>query len=272
MEARKTPFLLLTLTALVAGAALSALLWRFTFLGFQEIHPRGPLLFASLLALFNLYFSGGYLLLVITTITHKELIPFRYAGSKLLKIFYPLTLPLAKILGFSREQLQRSFVAVNNALVRAHKVKVAPSKILLLLPHCLQDAQCPVKLTQDVNNCRRCGTCNIEELVGIADRYGVSLIVATGGTTARRAIADHRPQAVIAVACERDLTSGIRDSYPLPVFGIFNQRPFGYCLNTKVEPDQVREALEIVLGKEEVAPAVIGAEESKEPADGARHC
>ncbi len=261
----------MTLTALMAAAALSLLLWRFTYLGFRELHPRGPLVFAGVLLLLNLYLLGGYVLLVISALTHKELIPFRFAGTKFLKIFYPLILPLSKILGFSREQLQRSFVAVNNALVRAHKVKVTPSKILLLLPHCLQDSQCPVKLTQDVNNCRRCGSCNIEELVAIADRYTISLIVATGGTTARRSIEDHRPQAVIAVACERDLTSGIRDSYPLPVFGIFNQRPYGYCLNTRVEPDQVREALEIILGKEEVAPAVITPEESGETADGARH-
>ena len=36
------------------------------------------------------------------------------------------------------------------------------------------------------------------------------------------------------MACERDLTAGIRDAYPLPVIGVLNQRPHGPCFNTQV--------------------------------------
>jgi hypothetical protein len=48
----------------------------------------------------------------------------------------------------------------------------------------------------------------------------------------------------VAVACERDLSSGIIDSYPLPVLGVTNERPFGPCFNTKVDLGQVIEAIE----------------------------
>ena len=77
---------------------------------------------------------------------------------------------------------------------------------------------------------------------------GVDLSVATGGTLARRIIKEKRPKAIIAVACERDLTSGIVDSYPLPVIGILNQRPFGPCINTRVDMKDVQEALEYFTG------------------------
>src|SRR5574341_356597 len=76
----------------------------------------------------------------------------------------------------------------------------------------------------------------------------VLLPVATGGTLARRRVAEAKPQAIIAVACERDLTSGIQDAYPLPVIGILNDRPFGPCFNTSVDIAKVAEALEFLAG------------------------
>ena len=54
----------------------------------------------------------------------------------------------------------------------------------------------------------------IKGLVGLSEKYGVGLAVATGGTLARRIIVDRRPKLIIAVACERDLSSSIQDSYP----------------------------------------------------------
>ena len=47
----------------------------------------------------------------------------------------------------------------------------------------------------------------------------------------------------MAVACELDLTSGIQDSYPIPVIGILNERPHGPCINTKVDIQKVKRAI-----------------------------
>jgi hypothetical protein len=49
------------------------------------------------------------------------------------------------------------------------------------------------------------------------------------------------------VACERDLSSGIQDSYPLPVFGVLNSRPQGPCYDTLVDLEKVEEALKTFL-------------------------
>jgi hypothetical protein len=77
----------------------------------------------------------------------------------------------------------------------------------------------------------------------LSDRYQVKIAVATGGTLARRIIVDNRPEAIVAVACELDLTSGIQDSYPIPVIGILNERPNGPCINTKVDIEKVKDAI-----------------------------
>jgi uncharacterized protein len=81
-------------------------------------------------------------------------------------------------------------------------------------------------------------------LIFIADEHQLNLFVATGGSLARRIINEIKPEAVIAVACENDLSSGIADTYPLPIFGITNERPHGPCLNTKVDLSRIREAIE----------------------------
>ena len=88
-----------------------------------------------------------------------------------------------------------------------------------------------------------CGKCEIKDLIELSDQYQVKIAVATGGTLARRIIVDNRPEAIVAVACELDLTSGIQDSYPIPVVGILNERPNGPCINTKVDIQKVRDAI-----------------------------
>ncbi len=72
--------------------------------------------------------------------------------------------------------------------------------------------------------------------------------MATGGTLARKIVLDARPEAIVAVACERDLSSGIVDTFPMPVMGISNERPFGPCFNTRVDLEKVKEAIRFFSG------------------------
>lgn len=51
------------------------------------------------------------------------------------------------------------------------------------------------------------------------------------------------PKAIVAVACERDLSSGIKDIKLIPVLGIVNERPEGPCCNTRVNLAKVEEAI-----------------------------
>jgi hypothetical protein len=141
-----------------------------------------------------------------------------------------------------KERYQRFIINLNNTLVK--KEKIIPKKILLLLPHCLQMDECDIRLTFNIFNCKRCGRCEIKDLIQIAEENGLTLFVATGGSLARRIVTSTKPDAIVAVACENDLSSGIADTYPLPVLGIPNIRPFGPCINTKVDLSRVRDYIE----------------------------
>jgi hypothetical protein len=159
----------------------------------------------------------------------------------LLKIVYPLLMLLAAFFKGKREAFQLWAVRMNNRLIDPAAINAA--NILILLPHCLQIADCDVRITHNIQNCKRCGRCGIKDLIGIAEESGLQLFVATGGTIARRIVKDSRPDAIIAIACERDLSSGIVDTYPMPVIGILNERPHGPCVNTQVSLTAVREVL-----------------------------
>lgn len=152
-----------------------------------------------------------------------------------INLLLPVAVPLGQILGFDKKVIRSSFIEVNNQLVGAEKDIYSGNQVLLLAPHCLQMHDCTHKVTTDVHNCRRCGRCAVSGLLELEDKYGVKVAVATGGTLARKFIGEFRPRAVIAIACERDLTSGIQDSNPLPVLGVLNARPNGPCYETTVD-------------------------------------
>ena len=81
----------------------------------------------------------------------------------------------------------------------------------------------------------------------LAEEIGFHFFVVTGGTLARQKVKEIRPKAVVAIACERDLTSGIQDVYPLPTVGIMNIRPNGPCYNTKVDIEEFRRVITEII-------------------------
>lgn len=161
----------------------------------------------------------------------------------LLKIAYPLLMLIGSIAPSRKEALQDFVVRLNNRLVL--KLGIHTKRLLLLMPHCIQVDKCEIRLTHNVRNCEGCGKCEIKGLIEISDRTGMELFIATGGNLARRIVKDTRPEAIIAVACERDLSSGIADVYPMPVYGVANERPCGPCLNTRVDLSKVEEAINL---------------------------
>jgi hypothetical protein len=186
-----------------------------------------------------------FALIVVSSYIGRDLVS---AKKITVRILFPLASTVGRILGVEAEALRSSFIDMNNSLVRASARLVGGDRLLLLLPHCLQSFDCPHRVTSEVRNCHGCGGCEIADLITLCDARGVKMSIATGGTLARRVIVETRPTAIVAVACDRDLTSGILDSYPIPVIGVLNERPFGPCRNTRVDLGNVRGAMDFFLG------------------------
>ncbi len=241
---------LLAVTCLILSG-LAYVLWWVPNVGLQNIHPYLPAILAATLGLLVLAVVAGSILLTLTILAGRDFILSRKLRGAVVKVLFPLLVVIGKIFGISREKISHSFVAINNQLVLAQDLRVPASRLLLLMPHCLQNHNCRVKITGNVENCEGCGKCPIKDLLEISHKYDVALAVATGGTIARRIVVQKRPQLIVAVACERDLTSGIQDTYPLPVYGIFNRRPYGPCFNTGVPLEEVEMAIRHFLDNSE---------------------
>ncbi|MBR4943833.1 MAG: DUF116 domain-containing protein [Peptococcaceae bacterium] len=167
------------------------------------------------------------------------------SGRGIVELFYPMVLRVGRFIGISKEEIEDSYIKINNQITVAAAEKFRPEEVLVLAPHCLQNTSCPHKITIDVHNCHRCGKCSIDGLLTIAEDTGVNFVVASGGTFARKFAKEYNPKAIVAIACERDLTSGIKDMnvQRIPVVGVLNDRPNGPCHNTSVQLCKVRQAI-----------------------------
>jgi hypothetical protein len=211
--------------------------------GLRNIHSSLPFLFTLALSVLVFLMLSGGLLLVFTIFSGKDFFFSHKLRGIVAKVLFPFMILMGKLVGVSKEKVQQSFIELNNHLVRSNYHRTRPNQLLILLPHCIQDFDCQIRITGNVKNCEGCGKCEIKDLIELSDQFQVKIAVATGGTLARRIIVENRPEAIVAVACELDLTSGIQDSYPIPVIGILNERPNGPCINTKVDIQKVREAI-----------------------------
>ena len=177
---------------------------------------------------------------------NKYLMKINY---KIIRFIFPIISNMGKFVGISKDEIRKIFIKINNAYIYSNKYNFNSEDLIILIPHCIQNHNCKLKVTNDIDNCKKCGLCKVKELQELQEKYNTKVFVATGGTLARKIIIDNKPKAVIAVACERDLTSGVRDVKGIPVLGVFNSRPNGPCIDTNINIKEVDEAINFFTNK-----------------------
>lgn len=164
-----------------------------------------------------------------------------------LKIVLPLFIAASEVLNGNQDCIRRIYIRINNTLIPVDRRPVRPDRVLVLLPHCVQYKDCGNKVTDDIGRCRQCGRCRIGEVSQLTRAAGARAVVVGGGTAARNIVKDMHPDLILAVACERELLSGIADIGAIPVIGVINERPNGYCCNTSLDVGQFAEKLRSVM-------------------------
>jgi hypothetical protein len=190
-----------------------------------DLHPAVPRLLATALAAAALVLWLWWGVLFLAYATGRALLPERLAERGPFLRLMRLTSRVADRFG-RRDRVENAAVKVYNALALVRGRKVGKGELLLLIPRCLSKE-------------------TLDGVLGIAGKYGVPVFVATRGQLARRVIRERRPRAVVAVACERDMVSGLHDvAGKIPVLGLTMTLPSGPCkdalLNLRQLEDWVR--------------------------------
>ena len=170
----------------------------------------------------------------------------------LTRVLTPPAFLIARVF-LSQDAIHRSFITYNNKIIRTKNHKFKPEEILILLPRCIQNTDCKQGVVQDITHCVSCGKCDVSAINKILKDTGIKGAVVTGGTQARVLLNTLKPKAVIAVACERDLVSGIFDSNNKFVYGLLNERPNGPCFNTRSNMAEVRSVIEALIDRRTIA-------------------
>jgi hypothetical protein len=226
-EGKKT-FLVLTLIVLIGFVLLALLFWYLVLPRFELFGRTSAVILTVTIIVLSTFFLVWYIALLITVLSRKNYLSVcLQKGTNLFIILFPFVMKLARYFGISRDRLSHSFIRVSNTLIGATS---SEGKILALLPRCLN---------RDLKR----------EVRSICHEFpDVILHTAPGGNEARKIIRKIKPRAIVAVACERDLVSGIQDIAPkIPIIGIPNSRPAGPCKDTRIELDEFRAALSSFL-------------------------
>ena len=161
-------------------------------------------------------------LIALTYVIRRPLLPESLAERGLYLRLMRWTSRVASRFG-RRDWVENASVKVYNTLELIRHRKVNTGELLLLVPRCLsRDA--------------------LEGVLAVAKRYAVPVFVATRGQLARRVIRERRPRAVVAVACERDMVSGLHDvAGKVPVLGLVLKLPSGPCKDTVLDLVQLED-------------------------------
>jgi hypothetical protein len=159
----------------------------------------------------------------------------------------------ARVVGDKTDPILRSFVQANNAAVRALYRRRKPEKVMVLLPHCVVWTRCPKKVVKDLASCTECDLCQMEEVLGIADRTSLPVGIAIRSAEAYSQARGMGPDLTLAVACDDRLVKGISRVPELPAFGLPLHLPKESCHDNLVDLSGLHAAMAYFLGPERMA-------------------
>jgi uncharacterized protein len=188
----------------------------------SDAHPGLPGILWSALLLAGAVVWAWWAALFLSYELNRSLLPEWLAERGPFLRLMRLTSKLADRFG-RRDWVENAAVKVYNTLALRRGRKVGQGELLVLIPRCLSKE-------------------TLDGVLGIAGQYRVPVFVATRGQLARRVIRERQPRAVVAVACERDMVSGLHDvAGKIPVLGLTMTLPSGPCKDATVNLGQFEE-------------------------------
>jgi geranylgeranyl pyrophosphate synthase len=149
-------------------------------------------------------------------------------------------------LGLGPQYLGFAMVALSNEFWREQVQAVEFGRRLLLLPHCLKNAEgCPADYDEFGLDCKACGACSVADFKVRAEELGYKVLVSEGTPIVLKIIVSGHVDAIVGVAClnvlERALDKVLLAGVPCVAAPLLSSN----CKSTSVDNDWVSELIEL---------------------------
>jgi geranylgeranyl pyrophosphate synthase len=113
-------------------------------------------------------------------------------------------------LGLAEQYLGFAMVCIANEFWREQLQAIPFQRRLLLLPHCLKNAEgCPADYDEFGLDCRKCGACDVADFKTRAEDLGYKVLVSEGTPIVLKIIVSGHVDAIVGVACLNVLEKAI---------------------------------------------------------------
>jgi geranylgeranyl pyrophosphate synthase len=166
----------------------------------------------------------------------------------------PLTRPslqkmaeeMLRALGLGEQYLGFTMVAISNEFWRDQVSAIDFKRRLLLLPHCLKNAEgCPADYDEFGLDCKKCGACNVADFKVKAEELGYKVLVSEGTPIVLKIIVSGHVDAIVGVAClnvlEKALDKILLAGVPCVAAPLLSSN----CRSTSVDDDWVAELIDL---------------------------
>jgi geranylgeranyl pyrophosphate synthase len=166
----------------------------------------------------------------------------------------PLTRPdlqkmsetLLQQMGLGEQYLGFMMVAISNEFWREQVSAIDFKRRLLLLPHCLKNAEgCPADYDEFGLDCKKCGACSVADFKVKAEELGYKVLVSEGTPIVLKIIVSGHVDAIVGVACLNVLEKAFDKILLAGVPCVAAPLLSSNCRSTSVDDDWVAELIDL---------------------------
>lgn len=149
-------------------------------------------------------------------------------------------------MGLGEQYLGFVMVAISNEFWREQVSAIDFKRRLLLLPHCLKNAEgCPADYDEFGLDCRKCGACSVADFKIKAEELGYKVLVSEGTPIVLKIIVSGHIDAIVGVAClnvlEKALDKVLIAGVPCVAAPLLSSN----CRSTSVDDDWVAQLIDL---------------------------
>src|SRR5262249_48824956 len=149
-------------------------------------------------------------------------------------------------MGQPEEYLGFAMVMIANEFWREQVMAIPFNRRLLLLPHCLKNAEgCPADYDEFGLDCRKCGACSVADFKTRAEDLGYKVLVSEGTPIVLKIIVSGHVDAIVGVACLNVLEKAIDKILLAGIPCVAAPLLSSNCKSTSVDDDWVFEMVNL---------------------------